>query len=211
MTPSPMFSEQPAPPGASWHSRSDTMGIMQTGHQCVPCPPVPPNHVALRRAGEVRARREGAIAFTNASTRRHFVFSVDWPCRHHHFPRGTKASARFTVFQIPRIACFLPRIGSFFPRPDFSGLLFAPLYLSLFLEEKRRRKGKKGCKPVSTVTFVTHSWNQLIFVEEKLSPWVFVDGETQYPCGFTAVLVCIHGSTGGNACMPGLICFWRMG
>ena len=123
-------------------------------------------------------------------------------------PRGCKAAARFGPVEVPQVCPFFPQVWSFFPDLPFRPLRLVSLSLSLFLEERERREGRRASKRAST---------GLIFCN-AMCPQVgagihgfSVDG---WRAGFVVWRGFARGSggdprsTGGNACVPPFFLAW---
>jgi hypothetical protein len=157
-----------------------------------PFPPYPPAEWPSA-GGEQRGRKGGpAIGFHNAGTWRHLEKPVDQGVFHHHFPRGTKASARFARFENPRIGLFCPRIRAFFPQVGFSVYGLLSLSFFLFLEERERKNRRGGAKAQSTTRKGCQKMHPRIFLGIRVNPWMAVDAKPSIHAGCSGVGGAIH-------------------
>lgn len=117
-------------------------------------------------------------------------------------PRGSKAAARFGPVEVPRVSALFPQVGAFFPYLPFCGFGPFSLSLSLFLEERERRRERGASKPASTGLIFCNAMYPRIrsgihgFSVDGWRPGI-VDWR-----GFARGLGVDPRSTGGNACVP---------
>lgn len=170
-----------------------------------PHPPTekaPPTMGASREAGGPgnsfwQCRNTGALARTRG-----------WPPVLTRYPRGCKAAARFGLVDVPQVRTFFPQVGSFFPDLPFCRLRPVSLSLSLFLEERERREGRRASKRASTgLIFCNPMCPQVGEAIHGFSVDRFgleiVDWR-----GFARCWGADPRSTGGNACVPPFFLAW---
>jgi len=201
----------PAPPMLKVLPRRQARTVMRRAatcwHSCCPGINASLSPHPLTEGGAARGRvRPGgkgvaAIGFFDPGYHRESRGPVDqWSC--HHAPLGlTKRSGQFARFQVPRVEAFLPRVGLFYPRVDFSSHQTITLSLSFFIEGERGEKGTAAAIERSTGSkYVTEMYPR---VESSIHGFSVDDflGRSEQRRGFAAHRPPIHASTDCAACV----------
>lgn len=196
------------PPIFSGHQRRQARPVHRAAadqHSCGPginsrpFPPHPPIKGAPPLTGKSSKAGGGRDSFSSSGRQGQPLKPVDGCICNYVSSGSTKRRAEFARFEIPRIACFLPRFGLRLPHIVF--FRFARLSLS-FLYFLEREEGKEGGKAENTRSTIHQKGEKVYPRKFRVSTgflWMPDQAAAQCWRGFQPFCEAFHGSTGGNA------------